>query len=312
MTGRGALWVWMLAAASVWAAPDGITLQVRTNRTVLMPGDRLEYIVRVEHPASIEFVRDHLKKEEMNLAPFDLLDINSTTGNLAGNRKFLEVRLLLTTYDVAHTEATVPAFNLFFFRQAKSQTKDDTPAETYSIPPLTVGLRSTLADPGGKLRDYKEPLPIRTAAWAVPEILGVCGLLAIALFVAWLTVAQIKSGIWKQRMAERSRRKSLSESLDEIRQTPADSRAELESFYQKAAQVLRALAAERLGDGAGLTPGEMRMALEGAGAAEREAATLSELLEQCDTIRYAPNGLDQGRQLHTEFVRKLEELTQRH
>lgn len=307
MLRRGLLCVVLLTALAP-AAPEPFDLQVRTNRTALWVGDRMEYIVRVEHDASIEFVRDHLKKEEMNLQPFELLEVTSAAGSLAQGRKFLEVRLLVTIYDVSHTEATLPAFNLFYFRQAKAQAKDDSPAEMLTVPPLTIGLRSTVVDPAAGIRDHKDVLGVRTANWLLPQILGLCGLAVIAVYVAWLAVARMRSGFWKKKMAERSRKKSLWESLQEIRQSPSESPEDLENFYSKASEILRGIASEKLGDGAGLTPREMEARLRTAGVAERQAVMLGGLLEQCDLIRYAPDGLEQGRRARPEFLRKFEEM----
>ena len=143
-------------------------------------------------------------------------------------------------------------------------------------------------------------------------IAGWCGLAAIAGYAVWLAVIQIRSGFWKQRIAERVRKKSLQESVEEIRQTPAESAADVEDFYRRAAEILRGIAAEKLGDGAGLTPRETQAALRAAGAEERRAAAIGELMEQCDLIRYSPGGLEQGRRVRPEFLLKLAELTERH
>ena len=294
------------------AAAAVIDLKVRTDRTALWVGDRMEYIVRVEYDPGVEFIRDHLKKEEMNLQPFEILDVSSTTGSLSQGRKFLEVRLRLTIYDVSHAEVAVPSFNLFYFRQGQAQSKEDSPAETLAVPALPVALRSTVVDSSAGIRDYKEVLPIRPAAWLLPMIAGWCGLAVIVGYAAWLAVLQIRSGFWKQKTAERIRKKSLLESVEEIRQKPVESAADLEDFYRRAAEILRGIAAEKLGDGAGLTPREMQAALQAAGSEERRAAAIGELMEQCDLIRYAPGGLEQGRRVRPEFVDKLARLTEHH
>jgi hypothetical protein len=98
--------------------------------------------------------------------------------------------------------------------------------------------------------------------------------------------------------------------LEEIRQQPAESPQELEAFYKKASELLRAMAAEKLHDGVGLTGKETEAALKKAGAHESQAVTLGELLDQCDLVRYAPDGLDQGRRIRPDFLRRFEELTE--
>ena len=146
--------------------------------------------------------------------------------------------------------------------------------------------------------------------WLVPEVLGLLGFAVLAGCAAWLAAAQVRSGFWKRKLAERARKKSLGETLQEIRQASAESPQELEAFYKKAADILRALAAEKLGDGAGLTGREMEAALRKAGAGERQAATMGELLEQCDLVRYSPGGLELGQRVRPEFLRKFEELAE--
>ena len=71
-------------------------------------------------------------------------------------------------------------------------------------------------------------------------------------------------------------------------------------------------AAEKLGNGAGLTPQELKNELTAAGDSERHATGLSELLAQCEIVRYAPDGMQQARDRHSEFLSKFEALTERH
>ena len=56
----------------------------------------------------------------------------------------------------------------------------------------------------------------------MPEALGICGFLAFAAYLVWLAVARMRSGFWKDKRTERARKKSLSESWQEIRQAPTD------------------------------------------------------------------------------------------
>ena len=288
------------------------SLTARTNRTAMWIGDRLEYIVRVEYGPGLDFVRDHLKKEEMNLQPFEIVDMVTTAGELPKGRKLLEIRFLLTLYETGRTDLAIPSFNLFYFIQTNNHAKEDSPALTVTVPPLPVALRSAIVDSSAGIRDYKDVLPVRPAAWLLPMIAGWCGLAAIAGYAVWLAVIQIRSGFWKQRIAERVRKKSLQESVEEIRRTPDESIEDLEDFYRRAAGILRAIAVEKLGDGAGLTPRETQAALRAAGTEERRAAAIGDLMEQCDLIRYSPGGLEQGRRLRPEFLQKLAELTEHH
>jgi hypothetical protein len=302
----------LLWTATARGDGDLYQMKARTSRTAIWVGDRLDYVVRIEHSPAIEFVLDHLKKEEMNLQPFELLDVSTASGQLPMGRRFFEVHLRLTIYDTGHADAVIPSFNLFYFRQgqAAGKAKDDTPAEILPVPPFPVGIRSTLTDTTTGIRDQKDPLPIRMRTWLWPGLLGLCGIALLAGYGTWIAMVQIRSEFWKHKLAERARKKSLSESLQEIRSAPAESPEELAAFYKKAADVVRGLAAEKLGDGAGLTARELETELKKAGAGERQATAMSYLIEQCDLVRYSPGGLEEGRRLRPEFLRKFEELAE--
>ena len=306
----GSLYIGMICCNGLQAAPEAMAVKVWTDRTALYPGDRLHYIARVEHSSDIEFVQDHVRKDQLSLEPFDVLDVSTTAGDLPGGRKYFEVKLLLTTFEAGRTEATVPSFNLFYFRRGQTASKETTPAETLAVPPVKIGLRSTIVDSSGDIRDNKAVLPISPAAWVLPGVLGLCGLLAVIGYGSSLAIAWFRSGFWKRKMGERVRSKSMRESFEEIRRAPMDTRGNVESFYAKASGILRGLAAEQLGDCGGLTPGEVRVALQRSGCRQELADVVGELMEECDLARYSPDGPDRARARHSEFLRKFQDLVE--
>ena len=299
------------AIASAEVSKTPFTVAARTSRTAVWVGDRFDYVVRVEYQPELEFVKDHLKKDEIDLQPFEILAAATATGTLPQGGKYLELRLQLTTYATNATEIPIPPITLFYFKQARGSDKEDAPAEAVNIPAFPMAVRNTVIDASLGIRDQRPPLPIDRMSWIVPGMLGLCGLAAIAIGGGRIALAQFRLGVWEQKLAERSRTKSLQQSMEEIRRTPAATPLELAAFYDKASEILRGLAAEKLGDGAGLTPNELKQALTAAGDPEHHAIVLSELLAQCDLIRYTPDGMEQGRRLHSEFLTKLAELTER-
>ncbi len=304
----------MIACVSaVRAAPPPMAVKVWVDRTALYPGDRLQYVARVEHSADVEFVQDHVRKDQLSLEPFEILDAGTAAGDLPGGRKFFEVKLLLTTYDAVHPDATVPSFNLFYFRHSEAaNSKDTAPAETLSVPGVKIGLRSTMVDLPGTIRDDEPPLPLSGVDWILPAVLGWCGLLGVIAYGSSLGLKWVRSGFWKQKMTQRIRKKSLRESFDEIRQAPVDSPESVETFYSKATTILRGLAGEKLGDCSGLTAREMRVALRESGDSEVHAKAVGDLLEQCDLVRYSADGAQRARGRHPEFLRQFGELIERH
>ncbi|MCU1275796.1 MAG: hypothetical protein JWO48_3227 [Bryobacterales bacterium] len=309
---RGVFCLLLLSGLIEGATGEPWTLQATTSRTALWVGDRFEYVVRVEHRPELEFVGDHLKKEELNLQPFEVLNAVTSTGISPRGLKYFELRLELTTFAVNAPEISIPPITLFYFRKGQAQNKEDAPAESLHVPAFPMAVRNTVLDLSQGIRDGMAPLIVNRMAWLIPSILGFCGLAAIAIVGGRLAMSQIHSGFWKRKRAELTRKKSLTDSMQEIRRTPADTAEELESFYNKASDILRGLAAEKLGDGAGLTPLELKNELVAAGDSERHASGLSELLAQCEIIRYAPDGMQQARDRHSEFLSKFEALTERH
>ena len=309
---RAILLCWVCFTMLLLAAPETMAVKVSVDRTALYPGDRLNYVVRVEHSPDVEFVQDHVRKDQLSLDPFEVLTTGTKSGDLPGGRKFFEVTLLLTTYDVVHPNAIVPSFNLFYFRRSQTANKDTTPAETLAVPPLKIALRSTIVDPPGVIRDDKPILPLSRFNWILPAVLGWCGLLAVLIYGLSLGLAYVRTGFWKQKMTQRTRKKSLRESFDEIRQAPVDSPDSAESFYAKASVILRGIAGERLGDCGGLTPQEMQEELRRSGDGPEHAKSVGELLEQCDLVRYSPQGAEVARDGHAAFLRKLTEFIEQH
>lgn len=289
-----------------------MAVQVWADRTTVYPGDQFHYVTRVEHPADIEIVKDRLQKDQLSLEPFRILNIAVDSGNLSAGRRYFEVKLLLTTYALGNGEATVPSFNLFYFRRRNLHGNENTAAETLPVPALTVGLRSTIVDPDGGIREKKPVLSTPRQDWLWPTVAGLTGLLAVVVYGCRMMLAWARSEFWQRRRAERSRKKSLQESYEEIRQVPVDSPENVETFYARASTVLRGLAAERLGDCGGLTPRETVEALQRSGDSADHATALGDLMEECDLARYSPDGAIRAQGRHCDFLRKFENLVARH
>jgi hypothetical protein len=305
--------IWLAVGAQ--AAPETIAAKVWGDRTALFPGDRLNYVARVEHSADVEFVADHVRKDQLSLDPFEVLEVSTASGDLPGGRKYFEVRLLLTTYDVSHADVAVPSFDLFYFRRGQATGKDMTPAETLAVPPLKIALRSTIpggaVDTAARIREERDVLPVVQIDWMLPGVLGLCGLIAVAIYGCAVAAARVRLGRWKQKMGECVQQKSIRESFDEIRQIPVESRESAESFYARASEILRDLTAEQVGDCRGLTAREMQAALLKSGDREDRAAAVGDLMEKCDLVRYSSDGAKRARAGHPDFLRKFEDLVGR-
>ncbi|HKE27263.1 MAG TPA: hypothetical protein VKB88_33140 [Bryobacteraceae bacterium] len=294
----------IFASVCLQAAPS-LAVKAHVDRTAIYPGDRLEYTVTVEHPPSVEFIADHLSRDQLALDPFEILDIDAKNSGPS-----FQVTLHLRTFQTGDSVISIPSFTLFYFERGAA-SKDNAAAETLPVPAFSVGLHSTIADPNAPIRDSKPVLAIAQREWLLPATVGICGLLASAAYLLWAGARWLRSASRKDGAAREIHRRSFAESLDEIRHSRVDSPENAEEFYRKAADLLRGIAAGTPGEGAWLTPREAEAALRAAGGAERHSRTAGDLLEECDRVRYAPGGLEQGASQHDEFLRRLEDLVQR-
>jgi hypothetical protein len=295
----------LFASACLHAAAPSLAVKAHVDRTAVYPGDRLEYTLTVEHPPSVEFIADHLTRDQLALDPFEILGVD-----VKNSGRFFQVTLHLRTFQTGESTISIPSFTLFYFERGAA-TRDNAAAETLAVPAFPIGLRSTLIDRNAPVRDSKPVLAIAQREWLLPAILGLCGLLVSAAYLLWAGVHWLRSASREDRTSREIHRRSFAESLDEIRHAPAESPEDAEEFYRKAADLLRGIAAGKPGEGAWLTPREAEASLRAAGGAERHAVAASALLEECDRIRYAPGGLESSTGQRAEFLRRLEDLVQR-
>lgn len=308
----GMLLTLLLLSAVGAGTNQDIRLEVRANRTAIWAGDRLEYRVLVEYPNEIEFVLDNLRKEEMSLEPFEVLSLRSQVRGLAGGKRLLELVLELTSFETGVEELEVPSFNLYYFRRGEGSGDGESEAQTLTVPPMKIGLRSTLLAGSRAIRELELEAGLVRSGWQWPGLVGVLGLVGVAALASRRLLVKLSRTDWRQRRARRRARESfLRQSLERINRMGLESREQVEEFYRRASELVRALVAERLGDGAGLVPEEVERALISVGEEAERAREVRRVLEECDAIRYRPDGFEQGRRQREEFLRRIEELAKR-
>ncbi len=300
----------LLLTAAGMAATEEIRLEVRASRTAIWVGDRLEYRVLVEHPSGIEFVLDNLRREDLNLEPFQVLRLESRVRSLAGGKRLLELVLELTSFETGAEELQVPSFNLYYFGRGDGKREGELETQSLTVPPLKVGLRSTLVGESRAIRELE--VAGAQTGWQWPGLVGLLGLAAVAAVAGRSALVKLKATGWRQERARRRARESfLRESLERIREIRLESKQEVEEFYRRASELVRVLVAELLGDGAGLVAEEVERALVEAGGDEERAREVRRVLEECDAIRYRADGFEQGQRQGEEFLRRIEEIARR-
>ncbi len=314
----GALHLLILFLATLGAAPLAkkspqeakISITTRLDKTALWVGDTLTYTIQAIHDRDVEFVLDNLKKENLPLAPFVVRAVTIQRGEWERKKKLLEVTLLLSSYESGKGELTIPSFNLYYFKRLSGIEKKETEAQAVQVPATKVGLRSTLHGGLLKPRDFKPIQTMDLSRGFVALLFGLTGMIFLAVRSArwtWNTLHSERPT--RRRLSRRTRAKFVQENLGRIRAIKGDSPQDQIRFYSEVSQFLRQYLSLWLEiEAASLTPEETEMALEKANVNGSLRHQIKGILEQCDTVCYGNDGLQEGQALRDETLDGLERI----
>jgi hypothetical protein len=305
----------MLGAAAPVAktakAPP-ITLSTHLDKTAMWVGDTLRYTVRALHDPDVEFVLDQLKKESLNLAPFIVRDISARQGSFGGNKKITEVTLLLTTYESGQAELRIPSFVLYYFRRKPGVGKGDTLAESFSVPPTKVGLRSTLTADNLRPRDNREIWQINPQRWMAPFALGLAGMAFVLIQLGrrlWASSREERPV--RRRLGRRARHRMLRDFVRKVQGIGRESSEDQLRYYGEVSQFVRGYLSESLEiDASGLTPEELESTLKDRGQ-NGLSAPVKTVLERCEQVLYSPQGSELGKRWRDEVQGDLGKIADR-
>jgi hypothetical protein len=305
----------MLGAAAPVAktakAPP-ITLSTHLDKTAMWVGDTLRYTVRALHDPDVEFVLDQLKKESLNLAPFIVRDISARQGSFGGNKKITEVTLLLTTYESGQAELRIPSFVLYYFRRKPGVGKGDTLAESFSVPPTKVGLRSTLTADNLRPRDNREIWQINPQRWMAPLALGLAGMAFVLIQLGRrLRASSREERPVRRRLGRRARHRMLRDFVRKVQGIGRESSEDQLRYYGEVSQFVRGYLSESLEiDASGLTPEELESTLKDRGQ-NGLSAPVKTVLERCEQVLYSPQGSELGKRWRDEVQGDLGKIADR-
>lgn len=283
-----------------------VSITVHLGKTALWVGDTLSYTIRAVHDPDIEFALDNLKKENFALPPFAVRGITVGEEEWTGQKKLLEITLLLSPYEIGKSELTIPPINLYYFTRETGLGTKEKQAVTIQVPASRVGLRSTLGSGQLKPRDFKPTAAIDVTGIFIPFFLGLAGLSFVGARGArwaWKTLRGPKTK--KRPLSRNTRERLVQESLAKIRALTSE--PGLSSFYQEVAQFLRRYLEESSDiEALCLTPEEIEKALQLAGTNGSLAERVRNILEQCEAVRYGKDGLNSAQGRHEELLDSLE------
>jgi hypothetical protein len=308
-------WATLGASAQIAKKPQHPKIAVSTHldRTAIWVGDTFRYTVRALHDPDIEFVLENLKKESLNLPPFVVRDVGVRQGSFGSNKKFMEVILFLTTYETGQAELRIPSLTLYYFTRASGLHKAaETPAESYSVPPSKIGLRSTLTADNLRPRDSKEIWQVTSQTWIVSFVLGLSGMTFLALGAGRRLWTLSRSETPKrQHLTRRARNRMFDEFLRKTQMIGRSSAEDQVRFYSEVSQFVREYLSEWLEiDASSLTPEELEIVLKNLGR-DKLGAAVKTVLERCERVLYTPQGSELGKDWRDEVQRELGALAER-
>jgi hypothetical protein len=290
--------------------PSRINISTHLDRTAIWVGDDLRYTVRAIHEPEIEFVVDSLTKDNLNLAPFVVRDVAVRQGGYAGNKKLTEVTLQMTTYESGAPELRIPALVLYYFTHKPGMEKnEDTLAESLTVPPTRIGLRSTLTPDARRLRDAREIPAASWERWAGAFAAGFLGLAFLGVQSArWLRTSTAAEVAKTPQPTRRRRGRRVREFLRAAESIGRDSPQDQQRYYAEVSRFLREYLGESLDiHAAGMTPDEVAEALERRGR-NGLGPPIKSVLNKCEQVLYTPGGAELGKRWRDDVQLELSKL----
>ena len=289
-----------------------MTFTTRLDRTAVWVGDQFHYLIIVDYPSDYEFVLDNLTRETVNMDPFQVIDVRKNLVVQKNTDQKLFVDLTLANFATGQTSMQIPQFTLYYFRKGnKTAGVDQADAESLTIPGPVIGIRSTLPSQPEDIRDAITLNSWDRIRWVIPAVAWVCGAVLVlglgrelALFVRRM---KARKGPDRRKAMEAVRARWASGVPSEF--TDAKTCA---SFYDRSYQSLKEYIGYYLDTPTlGLTADEMRDEMDRLGAKPDLTQKVAGILELCETLRYARDGVPADTKTARAVAQDLGEIFER-
>ena len=283
-------------AAQDSGSPGTLSFATRVDRTAVWVGDQFHYQIVVDHSPTIQFVLENLNKDAINLDPFRVVDVTSSTIPLQNGDEQLFVDLTLASFITGVTETQIPQLTLFYFRRegaaAAAATSEGAAAESLTVPGAFIGIRSTLPRSASDLRDSVTVTGWTRSRWIVTGA-GWCALIVLVAGVGWEAFQMVRHRQGRKgpdpRKAIAAIQKQWSQSVPE---DFTDVNTVLE-FYGRSYQDVKAYMGHVLETSTeGLTAEEMGEEMKRLSVNATLAGKVVSVLSTCETARYGPSRSD--------------------
>lgn len=267
-------------------------VEIRTwvSQTAAYLGDHVTYVVELRCAPQVDILTDDLVPEQLTLDGLEVLETASERDESVADRVVHRMRYTLASYAVDADALTIAAIPVrYSVRRPGQRAEEALPAGEVVVPPLTLGLRSTIppSDTAVAIRDQRtaQPLPRRVRyANAIGLVLVALAIAPVALWGADLARRVHRARPRRRRRVTPQERRAA---LDELRGLDVSSEAARRDAYARLDAWLREHVQLSSGiPAAALTPPEIQRAAPDA----RRVPWLEQIervLVECERAKYA-------------------------
>ena len=273
-------------------SPKGMSYHTSTDRSGVWIGDQFHYFITVDYSSDYEFVLDNLNKENVNMDPFPVIDVQKTVTPYANSQNRLVVDITLANFTLVQTDARVPQLTLYYFRRDQhTGGAEQAAAESLAVVGPMIALRSALPANPPDIRDAVSMVGWQSSRWIVPAV----GYAALALLLAglgWEAFLFVKKRQTKQGPDRWVSMETVRNRW--ARSVPSDfsnSSATKEFLNRSYVDVKEYLGYYLDTDAVSLTAEEVQGEMQRGGASSDVTQKAARVLSACETARYSGNGV---------------------
>lgn len=270
--------------------PTPVEIHTALSRTAAWVGDQVIYTIELRTLPAFDIVLDDLSQERLRVEGGEVVAAESAYGE-SGRRAVRRVRYTVLLNGTNVTALRIPALVVRYYERSGDGAAGRAPSGEVIVPSAAVAVRSTLPD-GGTVTGPRIPGDLRGAPrWlglARPVGLGFIVLTIVPVLLWILQAGPHARSAWARFLAAQERRRRRTAFAEVQALAPSSDADRVAAFQQLDAFVRGHLEGHAGVPALALTPGEMRLALEGRGGAFAPEAA-ERLLAACERARYAPD-----------------------
>ena len=300
---------WAQGSSDVTPPPEGMTFTTQLEHTAIWVGDQFRYQIRVEHSPNYEFVMENLNKDNINMDPFQVMDVDWHTDSLKDGSTRLFLDITLVSFATGQESEQIPQITLFYFRRDRPAVGvEEAAAESLTVPGPVVGLRTTLPPDPSDIRD-----DMAVARWPGSRwVLGYAG---------WICLIFLLAGVgwesWQYAQSRKTRkgpdRRKAMEAIRSrwVRTVPSEfsDPKVVAEFYDSSYQNLKEYLTFYLETPAeGLTAEELQTEMQRLGTDVVFTQKVVTVLGACEKVRYAQNGAATGGEAVQSTAQDMREI----